>query len=96
MAEHVAPEYSTAPGNDYPTHEDTYRGFVHLAFIGCVHIVNIVIGLAIGGVAGHWMMAFGVFVVATIAALQGFLSGTRTSSYVALVVSLVALALAAS
>ena len=96
MAEHGVPEYATAPGNDYPTHEANYRNFVHLAFIGTVHVVNIVLGLAIGGVAGHWMMAFGVFVVATIAAVQGFLSGTRTSSYVALVVSLVTLAFAAS
>ena len=96
MAEHGVPEYATAPGNDYPTHEATYRNFVHLAFIGTVHVVNIVMGLAIGGVTGRWMIAFGVFVVATIAAVQGFLSGTKTSSYVALAVSLVALAFAAS
>ena len=96
MAEHSVPEYATAPGNDYPTHEATYRSFVHLAFIGTVHVVNIVLGLAIGGVTGHWMMALGVFVVATFAAFWGFVTGTRTSSYVALVVSLVTLAFAAS
>ena len=96
MAEHGAPEYATAPGNDYVTHESTYENFVHLAFIGAAHIVSIVIGLAIGGVTGHWLMAFGVFVVSTIAAAQGFLSGTKTSSYVAIVISLVALALAAA
>jgi hypothetical protein len=96
MAEHGAPEYATAPGNDYPTHEATYQNFVHLAFIGAVHVANIVIGLAVGAVAGNWLAAFAVFGIATIAAVQGFMSGSRTSSYVALVISLVALALTAA
>lgn len=95
MAEHGAPEYATAPGNDYATHEDTYKGFVHLGFIGAIHVVNIVIGLAIGGVAGSWLVAFGVFFVATIAAAHGFMSGSRTSSYIALGLSVLALALTA-
>jgi hypothetical protein len=95
MAEHGAPEYATAAGNDYPTHEDTYQGFVHLAFIGLVHVINILIGLAIGGVRGHWFVAFAVFVIATLAAAQGFMSGSRTSSLVALGIALVALALSA-
>lgn len=95
MAEHGAPEYATAQGNDYETHEATYKGFIHLAFIGTIHVVNIVIGLAIGAVNGSWLVAFGIFVIATVAAVQGFMSGTRTASYVALVLSLLALALTA-
>ena len=96
MAEHAAPEYATAPGNDYSSHEGTYEAFVHMAFIGTLHVVSIVIGLAIGGVTGHWLVAFGIFVVATIAAIQGFMSKTRTASYGALVLALVALALTAA
>ncbi|MEX0752875.1 MAG: aa3-type cytochrome c oxidase subunit IV [Xanthobacteraceae bacterium] len=95
MAEHGAQEYATAQGNDYETHEATYKGFLHLAFIGTVHVVNILIGLAIGGVTGQWLVAFAVFVIATLAAIQGFMSGGRTSSYVALAISFVALALTA-
>ena len=95
MAEHAAPEYATAQGNDYPTHEGTYQNFVHLAFIGIFHVVNIVIGLGIGGVNGHWFVALGVFVIATIAAIQGFMSGGRTSSYIAFVISMLALAVTA-
>ena len=53
------------------------------------------IGLAIGGVTGHWLVAFGIFVIATIAAIQGFMSNTRTASYGALVLALLALALSA-
>ena len=93
MAEHAAPEYATAPGNDYASHESTYESFVHMAFIGTLHAVSIVIGLAIGGVNGYWFVAFGIFVVATIAAIQGLISKTRTASYIALVLALVALAL---
>jgi Bacterial aa3 type cytochrome c oxidase subunit IV len=95
MAEHAAPEYSTAPGNDYASHEGTDEGFGHMAFIGTLHVATIVIGLAIGGVTGHWLVAFGIFVIATIAAIQGFMSNTRTASYGALVLALLALALSA-
>jgi hypothetical protein len=95
MAEHAAPEYATAPGNDYASHEGTYEAFVHMAFIGTLHVASVLIGLAIGGVTGHWLVAFGVFAVATVAAIQGFMSNTRTASYVALALSLLALALTA-
>ena len=96
MAEHAAPEYATAPGNDYASHEGTYEAFVHMAFIGTLHVASVLIGLAIGGVTGHWLVAFGVFAVATVAAIQGFMSNTRTASYVALALSLLALAMTAA
>ena len=96
MAEHAAPEYATASGNDYASHENTYESFVHLAFIGTMHVISMVIGLAIGGTTGHWFVAFGVFLIGTLAAVQGFMSKTRTASYVALVLSLLALAVTAS
>jgi hypothetical protein len=94
MAEHGAPEYAAATGNDYATHENTYKAFTHLAFIGLIHVVNMLIGLAIGGVKDHWWIATGVFVIATLAAIQGFTSGSRTSSFVALGLAVAALALA--
>lgn len=31
MADHGAPKYSTATGNDYEQHEQTYEGFLKLA-----------------------------------------------------------------
>ena len=31
MADHGAPKYSTAPGNDYEQHEGTYENFLALA-----------------------------------------------------------------
>jgi hypothetical protein len=94
MADHGPVEYATAQGNDLPAHEATYDRFVHLVVVGCAHVASIVIGLAIGAVAGHWLLAFAVFVVATIVAIHGFLSGARTPSAIMVVLSLIALALA--
>ena len=69
MADHGHVEYATAQGNDLPAHEATYERFVHLVFVGGAHVVNIILGLAIGAVAGHWLLAFGIFVIATIVAV---------------------------
>lgn len=46
MATHGELEYATADGNDYPAHEDTYRGFVTLVKAGIITVVIIVILLA--------------------------------------------------
>jgi hypothetical protein len=95
MAEHGSVEYATAQGNDMAAHEAMYERFVHLLFVGGANVVNIVIGLAIGAVAGHWLVAFGIFVTATIVAVHGFMTGARASSAVMVLISLLALALTA-
>lgn len=97
MAEHAAPEYATAEGNDYVSHEGTYEAFLHIAFIGTIHVINTVIGLAIGGAVHNWLVGcLIIFIVAPAALVQGLMSGTRTSSYVALAISAVALLLTAA
>jgi hypothetical protein len=93
MAEHGSVEYATAQGNDMPAHEMMYERFVHLVFVGGAHVVNILLGLAIGGVAGHWLIAFGIFVIATLVAVHGFMTGARAPSVVIVIISLLALAL---
>ena len=93
MADHGQVEYATAEGNDLPAHEATYDRFVHLIVVGGGHVANIVLGLAIGAVTGHWLVAFAVFIVATIVAAHGLLSGARMPSAVMVVISLLALAL---
>lgn len=95
-ADHGQVEYATAEGNDYAEHEGTYRQFVHLAFVLASHIINIILGLAIGGVMGHWLTAFAVFVIATAAAAHGIVSGSKTSTGIALAVSLIAFAMSAT
>jgi len=94
MAEHGQVEYATAQGNDLPAHVVMYDRFVHWIVVGGAYVANIVLGLAIGGVAGHWLLAFAIFVIATIVAFHGFLSGARMPSLVMVIISLIALALA--
>jgi Bacterial aa3 type cytochrome c oxidase subunit IV len=99
MADHGTVEYATATGSDVaadlPVHEATYRSFVHLAFIGTFHVINIVLGLAIGAVAGHWGVAFTIFVLATVLAFHGLASGARAPMLVITVLSILALGLTA-
>ena len=92
MAEHGEVEYATATGNDYEEHEGTYEKFVHSSVVGTLFVLNIAVLLAIWGVSGHWLVALGVFVIATGAAIMGMASGSNTPGVVALVLSLLALA----
>ncbi|MBX6327770.1 MAG: aa3-type cytochrome c oxidase subunit IV [Pseudolabrys sp.] len=85
MADHGTVDFATATGNDYPAHEESYRRFVHFIFVGIVHVVNILFGLAVGGIMGHWVLALLVFVIAIMGAIPGLIGGSRASSYVAFV-----------
>ena len=96
MADHGQVEYATATGNDLPAHESTYESFVHLTYIGATHVASFIIGLAIGATTGHWLVAFGIFVVATLVAIHGLATGTKAPSGVMVGLSLVALALSAA
>jgi hypothetical protein len=42
MAEHNEVAYTTADGNDYPAHEQTYEGFITLVKYGTFAVVIIV------------------------------------------------------
>ena len=57
MADHGEVQYATAEGNDLPAHEAGFSQFVQVTFIGTALVVNILIGLAIGGAIGHWLPA---------------------------------------
>ena len=83
MADHGTVDYATAPGNDYPAHESTYETFVKFAFVGTIHVINLMFGLAVGGVMGHWLTALLVFIIAIIGLIPGLVTGGKTSSYVA-------------
>jgi len=92
MAGHGELEYATAEGNDLPAHEASYSNFVHFTYVGLLLVVDIVIGLAVGGVHGSWWIASAIFVFATICAIIDLVGDTKTASAVALVLSLLALA----
>jgi hypothetical protein len=42
MADHSEIAYTTADGNDYPAHEQTYEGFLALMKWGTISVVAIV------------------------------------------------------
>ena len=96
MADHGQVEYATAEGNDLAAHEATYHNFIQLAYVGSIHVANFIIGLAIGATTGHWMISLGIFVFATIVAAHGLATGAKAPSAVMVVLSLLALAFAAS
>ena len=47
MADHAEVAYSTAEGNDYPAHEQTYEGFIKLVKYGTGSVVLLLILMAI-------------------------------------------------
>ena len=84
MADHGNVEYATATGNDYPAHENTYETFIKFAFVGSMYIIDILLGLVVGGVMGHWVPAFAmIFVIGIAGLIPGLVTGSKTSSYVA-------------
>ncbi len=83
MADHGTVEYATAAGNDYPAHENTYETFVKFTFAGAVCVINILLGLTVGGVLGSWLTAVPVFIIAIVGLVPGLVTGSKTSSYIA-------------
>lgn len=86
MADHGTVEYATATGNDYPAHESTYDTFVKFTVVGILHVINLLLGLTVGGVMGHWFTALPIFIIAVIGLIPGLLTGSKTSSVVAFVI----------
>ena len=46
MADHNEVAYTTADGNDYPAHEQTYEGFIMLVKYGTIAVAIILILMA--------------------------------------------------
>lgn len=45
MADHGAPKYSTAAGNDYEQHEETYEAFLSLTKWVMLGVVIVLVGM---------------------------------------------------
>jgi aa3 type cytochrome c oxidase subunit IV len=87
MADHGEVQYATAEGNDLPAHEAGFSQFVQVTFIGTALVVNILIGLAIGGAIGHWLPAAFVIIAGVVAAGISGWTGVRTVSLVMVAIS---------
>jgi hypothetical protein len=91
MADHGEVQYATADGNDLPAHEAGYLAFVQLCFVASFGVASIVMGLAIGGVHGHWLIAGAIIILSAIVSLYGLWSGSRAPSFVLAVLAALAL-----
>jgi hypothetical protein len=61
MADHAAPQYSMATGNDYPEHEATYHRVMKLTKVGTATIVVGLVAMTIGLIGLHgWIMVIGL------------------------------------
>ena len=94
MAAHGTPEYTTAAGNDYPTHEATYENFTFLILVGILFVITICLGLTVGGVKDNWLIGGGLIFLGTIAAVTSLLMKAKQPSYIMLVLGFLALAFA--
>jgi len=91
MADHGEVQYATAEGNDMAAHEAGYSEFVQGIFVLSAAVVNILFGLAIGGVVGHWLPAAFILVAAVIAAGISAWTGSRVVSIGMVAISALAL-----
>ena len=86
MVSHGEVEYATAEGNDLPAHEAGYNHFIEAVFIGTNLVINILFGLAVGGVIGHWVSGGSVIVASVIAAAISMWTGSRIPGIVMFVI----------
>ena len=87
MADHAEIQYATAEGNDLPAHEAGYTKFIEVVVVGTALVVNILFGLAIGGVIGNWLPGAFVIVGGVVAAAISGWTGLRIVSFAMVAIS---------
>ena len=61
MAEHAAPEYATATGNDYAEHDKTYHNVMKLTKVATGAVVVGMVSLATYAISGKmWLTTLGL------------------------------------
>jgi hypothetical protein len=93
MADHGEVQYATAEGNDLAAHEAGYGQFLLATFVGTCLVINILFGLTIGGVIGHWLPAAAILIASIIAAGISAWTGSRTVSLVMVAIAALTLLL---
>lgn len=87
MADHADAQYAMAEGNDLPAHEAGFSQFVEVVVVGTALVVNILFGLAIGGVIGNWLSGGFVIVAGVAAAAISAWTGLRVVSFAMVAIS---------
>ena len=95
MADHGEVHYATAAGNDVPAHENTYDMFLQGTFVLTTAVINILLGLTVGGVLGHWLPGSALIIFGVVAAAITAWTGSKAVSGVMLAISALTLLLTA-
>lgn len=93
MSDHGEVQYATAAGNDMPAHEAGYGMFLQGAFVLSATVVNILFGLAVGGVLGHWLPGAALIILGVVAGAITAWTGSKTASLVMIAISALTLLL---
>jgi Bacterial aa3 type cytochrome c oxidase subunit IV len=93
MSDHGEVQYATAAGNDMPAHETGYEMFLQGTFVLTASVINILVGLAIGGVLGHWLPAALIIIFGVIAGAITAWTGSKTVSLIMIAISALTLLL---
>jgi hypothetical protein len=93
MSDHGEVQYATAAGNDMPAHEAGYEMFVQGTFVLTAAVVNILFGLAIGGVLGHWLPGSLIIIFGVIAGAITAWTGSKAVSLIMIAISALTLLL---
>jgi hypothetical protein len=93
MSDHGEVQYATSAGNDMPAHESGYEMFLQGTFVLTTVVINILFGLTVGGVLGHWLPAAALIVLGVIAGAITAWTGSKTVSMIMIAISALTLLL---
>jgi hypothetical protein len=87
MSDHGEVQYATAAGNDLPAHQASYEMFLQGTFVLIAAVINILFGLTVGAVLGHWLPGAALIIFGVIAAAITAWTGSKTVSFVMVAIS---------
>ena len=87
MSDHGEVQYATATGNDLPAHQASYEMFLQGTFVLIAAVINILFGLTVGAVLGHWLPGAALIICGVIAAAITAWTGSKTVSFVMIAIS---------
>jgi hypothetical protein len=93
MSDHGEVQYATAAGNDMQAHEGGYEMFLQGTFVLTASVINILFGLTVGGVLGHWLPGSLLIIFGVIAGAITAWTGSKAVSLIMILISAATLAI---
>ena len=83
--------YFDRPHDEISVHEATFQRFVQLLYVGALHVANVIVALAVGGVQHQWGTAVLIMLLATAVAVYSLIRNDKAPMAILSLVSLLAL-----